>query len=125
LKRKIAYWLVLGLFLLMMTGSALAYLTGSKQMVDAFRHLGYPEYFRTMLGVAKLLGVLALVLPRVPVAVREWAYAGFGITMIAAVLSHMSSGEAARAGGPLFALILLVVARALWQEPAEQQHLRT
>src|SRR6266700_6633837 len=78
---------------LMMTGSALGYLTGSKQMVEAFRHLGYPDYFRRMLGVAKLSGVLALVAPRVPGVVREWAYAGFGITMVAAVISHLASGD--------------------------------
>ena len=77
----------------MMTGSALGYLTGSKQMVEAFRHLGYPDYFRRMLGVAKLSGVLALVAPRVPGVVREWAYAGFGITMVAAVISHLASGD--------------------------------
>jgi hypothetical protein len=113
---------VLGLFLLMMTGSALGYLTGNKQMVEAFRHLGYPDYFRTMLGVAKLLGALVLIAPRVPVTVREWAYAGFGIMMIAAVISHLSSGDSVgRALGPLIALVLLVVARVLWQKPLEQQ----
>jgi DoxX-like family len=121
LKRKVTHWVILGLFLLMMTGSALGYLTGSKQMVEAFRHLGYPDYFRTMLGVAKLLGVLALIAPSVPVTVREWAYAGFGITMIAAVISHLSSGDSVgRAVGPLVALALLVVARALWQKRMER-----
>jgi VIT1/CCC1 family predicted Fe2+/Mn2+ transporter len=93
LKREVAYWVILGLFMLMMTGSAMGHLTGSKQMVEAFRHLGYPDYFRITLGVAKLLGVLALIAPRVPGTVREWAYAGFGITMIAAVISHLSSGD--------------------------------
>jgi DoxX-like family len=113
------------LFPLMMTGSAWGYLSGSKQMIEAFRHLGYPGYFRIMLGVAKLLGVLALIAPRVPATVREWAYAGFGITMIAAVTSHLSRGDSVgRAMGPLIALVLLVVARALWQQPMEQQSVR-
>lgn len=121
MKRKIAYWVVLGMFLLMMTGSAVAYLTGSQQMVDAFRHLGYPNYFRTMLGIAKLLGVLALLVPRIPGTVREWAYAGFGITLIAAVISHLSSGDSvARVFGPLIAFVLLVSARVLWQKRIER-----
>jgi hypothetical protein len=101
LKRKISYWVVLGLFLLMMTGSALGYLTGSQQMIEPFRHLGYPGYFRIMLGVAKLLGVPALIAPRVPPTVREWAYAGFGITMIAAVISHISDVRSCAARGRL------------------------
>jgi hypothetical protein len=116
LKRKIAYWIALSLFLLMMTGSAVGYLSGSRQMAEGFQHLGYPAYFRVMLGVAKLLGVLTLLVPRVPALLREWAYAGFGITMIAAVISHLSSGDSIeRAMGPMVALALLVVARLLWQ----------
>jgi len=75
----------------------------------------YRGYFRIMLGVAKLLGVLAQIAPGVPATMREWAYAGFGITMIAAVISHISSDDpAARAVGPMVALALLVAARLIW-----------
>lgn len=115
MKYKIGYWVVLGQFSSMMVGSALAYLSGSPQMVDAFRHLGYPDYFRMLLGVAKLLGVIALLTPRVPRTVREWAYAGFGITLIAGAVSHGVSGDPAKQlVAPLIALLLLVSARALW-----------
>jgi len=115
MKYKIGYWIALGLFSLMMVGTALAYLTGNPQMVDAFRHLGYPDYFRMLLGVAKLLGVVALLAPRVPVMVREWAYAGFGITLISAVISHGVSGDPIGHIIPsLVALLLLVVVRVFW-----------
>jgi hypothetical protein len=118
MKRKVGYWIVIGLFSLAMTGSALGYLSASPQMANGFRHLGYPDYFRTMLGVAKLLGVLALLVPRVPIPVREWAYAGFGITLIAAAVSHRASGDPiGNVMAPLIALALLIAARALWPEP--------
>src|SRR6516162_3262870 len=116
--RKVWYWIAIGLFSLAMTASAVGYLSGSPRMADAFRHLGYPEYFRILLGVGKLVGVVALLAPRVPTPVREWAYAGFGITMIAAAVSHRASGDPmGNAVAPLIALVLLVVAGALWSKP--------
>ncbi len=115
MKTRIAYLVATGALSLMMMASAFAYLTGSPQMVDAFRHLGYPDYFRVMLGIAKVLGVLALVIPWAPGLLREWAYAGFAITMLSAVVSHAASGDpAARIVMPLVALALLVISRSLW-----------
>ncbi|NOT58948.1 MAG: DoxX family protein [Acidobacteria bacterium] len=115
MKYKIGYWVVIGLFSLMMAGSALGYLSGSAQMVEAFRHLGYPDYFRMMLGVAKLLGVVALLLPWTPAVLREWAYAGFVFTLVAAAISHGASGDpVGRMIAPLVALALLAIARQLW-----------
>ena len=65
--------------------------------------------------MAKLLGVIALLAPRIPVAVREWAYAGFGITLIVATISHGVLGDpAGRLVAPLIALLLLASARMLW-----------
>lgn len=114
MKARIGYWASTGLFSLMMLGSAWAYLTSAPQMVDAFRHLGYPDYFRVLLGVAKILGVLALLVPRVPKVLREWAYAGFGVTMISAAVSHSVSGDPLAAiAMPLVALGLLATSRAL------------
>ena len=89
-------------------------------MVENLRHLGYPDYFRTLLGVAKLLGVVALLAPGVPVLLREWAYAGFAIMMVAAAISHLASGDpVGRAAPPLVALALLVTARLLWRTREE------
>jgi DoxX-like family len=114
MKTKIGFWVATGLFSLMMLGSAFAYLTGGSQVVEGFHHLGYPDYFRTMLGVAKVLGVVALVAPGVPRPVREWAYAGFAITTIAAAVSHAVSGDAlGKVLMPLIALAVLATSRAL------------
>ena len=54
---------------------------------EGISHLGYPEYFGVMLAVAKVLGVLALMIPAVPKRVKEWAYAGFAFDFIAALVS--------------------------------------
>jgi hypothetical protein len=116
MKARLGYLVSTALFSTMMLASALGYLTGSEQMVQAFRHLGYPDYFRLMLGVAKIAGILALVIPQVPRWLREWAYAGFVITMISAFLSHAASGDPlARMAMPLVALGLVVTSRALWR----------
>jgi len=114
MKARIGHWVTLGIFSAMMTASAIAYLSGNAQMVETFRHLGYPDYFRTLLGVAKLLGVVVLLAPRVPPVLREWAYAGFGITLLAATISHAVSGDAAaHILAPVASLGLLVAARML------------
>jgi DoxX-like family len=114
MKGKLGYWIAIGVFSLMMAASAIGYVSGSAQMVETFRHLGYPDYFLTLLGVAKLLGVVALLAPRVPVVVREWAYAGFGITFVAAAISHAASGDpVVRVAAPLIALALLIAVRRL------------
>jgi hypothetical protein len=116
MKARLGYLVSTGLFSAMMLASALAYLTGSAQMVQAFRHLGYPDYFRLMLGMAKIVGILALVVPQVPRLIREWAYAGFVITMVAAFISHAASGDPlARLAMPLAALGLVTISRALWR----------
>jgi hypothetical protein len=62
-------------------------------MKGAFRHLGYPDYFRIELTVAKALGVLALLIPGIPSKVRDFAYAGFAITLISASIAHFSVGD--------------------------------
>src|SRR5712671_3254669 len=59
-----------------------------------FVHLGLPGYFRTELTIAKALGVLALLVPGVPAKVKEFAYFGFGITLLSASFAHFSSGDA-------------------------------
>src|SRR5260370_259391 len=77
------------------------------------RPLGYPDYFRSLLGVAKVLGALALLLPR-PSILREWAYAGFTFDLLGAFASHALHGDAAAHLAPaLIALGLLVASYVL------------
>ncbi len=60
----------------------------------AFVHLGLPQYFKIELTTAKILGVLALLIPSVPFKVKEFAYFGFGITLISASIAHFARGDA-------------------------------
>ena len=60
----------------------------------AFVHLGFPGYFKVELTTAKILGVLALLIPGVPSKVKEFAYFGFGITLISASIAHFGRGDA-------------------------------
>ncbi len=60
----------------------------------AFVHLGLPVWFKAELTIAKILGVLALLIPRVPARIKEFAYFGFGITLISASVAHFSRGDA-------------------------------
>ena len=60
----------------------------------AFVHLGFPAYFKVELTVAKILGVLALVIPAVPFKVKEFAYSGFAITLVSASIAHFGRGDA-------------------------------
>jgi hypothetical protein len=116
---QIGIWLSTGLFSLMFALSGAAFLVGPAGVVTIFRHLGYPDYFRQLLGVAKLLGVAALALPMPNPTLREWAYAGFAFTCIGAAASHLMSGDPiGKAIGSLFALALLLTSYLLRRRAA-------
>jgi uncharacterized membrane protein YphA (DoxX/SURF4 family) len=68
------------------------------QVAEAFTHLGFPPYFRVELALAKLLGVMLLLAP-VPARLKEWAYAGFAITLGSALIAHFSVGDGPEAWG--------------------------
>src|SRR5258706_876266 len=93
-KNTIIYWVSTGLLAFMMFFSAYAYFT-KPEMAAAFKHLGFADYFRQELAVAKILGALVLLIPQIPGRVKEWAYAGFGITFISAAIAHFSNGDPA------------------------------
>lgn len=105
---NVIYWATTLVFAAFLTWSAVQYVTGAPKMIAAMTHLGYPMYFITGLGIAKLLGVAALVFG--PGRLKEWAYAGFTFDLIGASVSHASSGDGAmRASIPLLFLALLAV----------------
>jgi DoxX-like family len=68
-------------------------------VAEAFTHLGFPDYFRVELSLAKLLGV-ALILAPAPARLKEWAYAGFAINLASALIAHLSVGDGPEAWGP-------------------------
>jgi hypothetical protein len=105
---RTAGWITTGVFVALMTVSGISFLLAPAPVVATFDHLGYPVYFARLLGLAKLLGVAALLAPRVGI-LREWAYAGFTFVLVAAVLSHGMSGDGiGRAAPALLTLGLLL-----------------
>lgn len=56
---------------------------------EAFHDMGFPDYLRIQITVAKLLGVVALLVPGIPLRLKEWVYAGFVITMVSALIAHI------------------------------------
>lgn len=108
-KNTVIYWASTGLLSFMMLFSAWNYFT-NPQMSAAFKHLGFSDYFRYELAIAKIAGALALIIPQIPVRLKEWAYAGFAITFISAGIAHYSSGDPAKAIiTPLVFLAVLAV----------------
>jgi DoxX-like protein len=95
--KTIVYWIVTALFCLQIGFTAYAQLR-LPQVAQAFSHLGFPGYFRVELSWAKFLGV-ALILAPVPARLKEWAYAGFAITLASAVIAHLSVGDGPEAWG--------------------------
>ena len=88
--------------------AAYAYLTKSPQAVQGFAHVGYPQQLRVLLGIAKLLGAIALVVPGLP-KLKEWAYAGFTFAWIAACVAHYLAKDGAEAFLPLVLMVLLAI----------------
>ena len=105
-KNKIIFWVTTGLVAAMMLFSAFGYFT-NPDMKAAFVHLGFPDYFRVELGMLKILGALALLLPMTPTKIKDFAYFGFGLTFISAAYSHLSSGDGI--GGSMPPLVFLAI----------------
>lgn len=105
---KITYWITTVIIAVMMVYSFYAYLTQAA-IIQAFQHLGFPSYFRVELAIAKLIGAIILLQPFSKLA-KEWAYAGFTITFVSAVIAHVSSGDPAGVFmAPVIFLVILGV----------------
>jgi len=109
--QKIAYWVTTGLVAALSAFAAFSYLSGNPQAVEGFTHAGYPQQLRVMLGIAKLLGAIALVAPGVP-KLKEWAYAGFTFAWIAACVAHYLANDGPVAFMPLVLMALLGISYA-------------
>ena len=94
-----SFWIFTALFCLEM--SFTAYYELLPQGAEAFTRLGFPaSYFRMELSLAKIAGVAALLVPMVPARLKEWAYAGFAINLVSALITHLSLGQGPRSWSP-------------------------
>ncbi|HOX82940.1 MAG TPA: DoxX family protein [Chryseolinea sp.] len=108
-RNKIIYWIATLWLSLGMVSTGIVQLSKMKEEVDMFNRLGYPAYLLTILGVWKILGVVAVLIPKFPL-LKEWAYAGFFFAMSGAVFSPLASGdEAIEFIGPILLIVLTAV----------------
>lgn len=108
-RNKIIYWIATIWLALGMVSTGILQLLKDEKEVTMMTRLGYPDYFLTIIGMWKILGVVAILIPKFPL-LKEWAYAGFFIAMSGAVASHLMSGsEAKDLFGPTLLLMLTIV----------------
>jgi|UniRef100_UPI004048F33F hypothetical protein len=115
-KTTIIFWITTG-FIFLFEGVMPA-LTGHTELAkEGIRHLGYPEYFGTMLVVYKVIGSILLVIPNLPRKVKEWTYAGFGFDFISAFISHLVvTGFGPELILPVVLMVILVISYLQFQK---------
>ena len=107
-KTKIIYWILTGLMSLGLGLGAVFNAMSSKESVELIHdHLGFPTYLVPFVGVAKLLAIIAILIPGFP-RLKEWAYAGLVFDLVGAMYAHISIGAPASEWAPLFVLIAFI-----------------
>lgn len=118
-KTNILYWTFTGLFAFMMLGSAIPDMISAPIAVQGFKEMGYPIYLLPFLGYAKLLGVIAILIPGFP-RIKEWAYAGLIFDLCGAIYSIMALGASPAQWGPVFIPVALGVISYVYYRKRQQ-----
>lgn len=107
-RNKIIYWIATAWLSLGMLSTGLVQLLQMEEEVASMENLGYPIYLLTILGIWKVLGVIAILIPKYPL-LKEWAYAGFFFVMTGALISHLIIGDdPINLFGPALLLLLII-----------------
>ncbi|WP_153392417.1 DoxX family protein [Chryseobacterium vaccae] len=106
--KKIIYWIFTIWMSLGMVSTAIVQLMKNKDELANFTNLGYPTYLMSIIGICKLLGVIAVLIPK-RLILKEWAYAGFIFVMAGAVASHLIVGDSVGRTFPAVLLLALVI----------------
>ncbi|MFI0430821.1 DoxX family protein [Mariniflexile sp. HMF6888] len=110
-RNKIIYWIVTGFLSIGMLAGGVQQMLQIGGYNEIIKQLGYPQYLLSILGVWKILGVIAILIPKSPL-LKEWAYAGFFFVMSGASISHLAVGQPLTEAIP--SLILLLVTILSW-----------
>jgi hypothetical protein len=105
-KTKIIYWVITGLMAAFMLMASIPDVLRVPEAVAMLTHLGYPTYLLPFIGIAKILAVLAILIPGFP-KLKEWAYAGLVFDLVGALYSHIAVGDPGSVW--IFALIALLM----------------
>ncbi len=109
--RTIVYWICTALVAFAMGSGGVADAMRIPQVVEGMTHLGYPVYFCVILGIWKVLGAVALLIPRFPL-LKEWAYAGIVFDLTGAAASHFAVGDEAK--NLIAPIVLTLVTYGSW-----------
>jgi len=108
-RNKIVYWIATLWLSLGMLSTAVVQLMRMEKEVANITRLGYPLYVLTLIGIWKILGVTAVLMPKAAL-IKEWAYAGFFFAMSGAIVSHIAIGDSpTELFGPTLLLLLTIV----------------
>jgi hypothetical protein len=106
---KITYWTAT-IIIFLFDGLLPALTSNTELAKQGISHLGYPDYFRVMLTVFKIIGAVVLILPIIKGRLKEWAYAGYGINFICAAVSHwVIDGFGGQTVFPLVIFAILII----------------
>lgn len=118
-RNKIIYWVSTIWLVLGMLSTGIVQLIQMDEEKQMMTDLDYPIYLMTILGVSKILGVIAILIPKFPL-MKEWAYAGFFFTMSGAVISHIIIADPiGKIFPPLLLLILTII--SWYSRPANKK----
>jgi len=106
-KTNIIYWTFTGLLTALCLLGSFLDVTRSADAVALITHLGYPLYFVTFIGVVRLLGIIAILIPGYP-KIKEWAYAGLFFDMAGALYSHLAVSDPTNVFAPALIGVILV-----------------
>ena len=107
---SVGYWIATAILAVVLLLAGVMDLLGQPEVTEVMERLGYPMYILALLGIAKLLAAVAILVPKYP-RLKEWAYAGVVFNFVGAIYSHISSSEPEQIVTPG---LLLVVAFTSW-----------
>jgi hypothetical protein len=117
-KDKVIYWIFTSLFVLLDSVPAAIWFN-SPLAKEGIRQMGFPEYFGLELGIGKIIGGILLILPMIPARFKEWAYVGFGISLISAMIANIVVTGPAMGIMPLVGLAILTVSYIYFHKTRE------
>ena len=120
-RTNIIYWISTALLTLNVALAGIMYFA-NPEIAIGFGHLGFPDYFRQELGIAKLIAAAVIILPMVPLRVKEWAYVGLGITFVSALIAHTAVDGFSTAIAPIISIVLLVVSYIFMHKRSAASH---
>jgi DoxX-like family len=118
-RKRVWYWIITILLSFCIFMGGLAQAMQAKEVIAGFKPLGYPTYFISLIGIWKVLGVIAILVPKFPL-LKEWAYAGIFFLLTGAVISHICSNDIhAQIIAPFILAIFTVL--SWWLRPADRK----